>query len=149
VGYIQIGFSAQQPLTVHWDGNSWSLVQTPSTSPTNNDVLWAVTALAADNVWAVGSSTDRVSGNYSKLIEHWDGSAWSTVSHPEPAGSSESYLYSTKATSSNELWAIGAYLKDDTVYQTLIERYSNVPCLTPSGVVSRKNHGTAGTFDVD
>src|SRR5207253_8431742 len=110
--------------------------------------LYSAIALSSTDVWAVGRDGDGFTTNLT-LIEHWDGSAWSTVSHPEPAGSGESYLYSTKATSSNELWAIGAYLKDDTVYQTLIERYSNVPCLTPSSVVSRKSHGTAGTFGID
>ncbi len=250
VGYIQVGFSAQQPLAVHWDGSSWSLVVSPSTSPANNDVLWTVRALSTNDLWAAGTSTDRVSGNYNTLIEHWDGSAWSIVSspnptgsiynfiwgieavsandiwvmgraytgssypglfehwdgsswsivpsaneqsytelygavavssadvwavgregdgfntnltlvehwdgsawsiapHPEPAGSTQSYLYAAKATSSNDLWTVGAYLKNDIVYQTLIERYSNVPCITPSRVVSRKTHGSAGTFDVD
>jgi hypothetical protein len=249
VGYIQVGFSAQQPLAVHWDGNSWSLVQTPSTSPANNDVLWSVTALSPSDVWAVGNSVDRVSGNYNTLIEHWngsawsvvtspnpsgsiynflwgivaastndiwvmgraytgaiypglfehwdgsawsiissgptdqsytelygavassstdvwavgregdgfntnltliehwDGSAWSRVPHPEPAGSTESYLNTAKAVSANDVWTVGAYLKDDVSYQTLIERYSMI-CVTPNAVVSRKNHGTAGTFDL-
>jgi hypothetical protein len=250
VGYIQVGFSAQQPLTLHWDGSSWSLVLSPSTSPANKDVLWAVTALSANDVWAAGDSVDAISGNYSTLIEHWngsawsivpsqnpsgsiynflwgiealsandiwvmgrsytgnsypgliehwdssgwsivpspserfytelygaspqssrdvwavgrqgdgfssnltliehwDGSAWSIVPHPEPAGSTDSYLYRIKGASSNDLWAVGAYLKNDTVYQTLIEHYSSVSCIEPSGVVSRKTHGGAGTFDVD
>jgi hypothetical protein len=250
VGYIQVGFSAQQPLTLHWDGISWSLVLSPSTAPTNKDTLWAVTALSADDVWATGSSVDAVSGDYRTLIEHWNGSAWSIVSspnpsgsiynflwgitaaspndiwvmgrsytgnsypgliehwdgsawsivpspsdqfytelyggsaqssadvwavgrqgggfsnnltliehwngsawsavpHPEPAGSTESYLYRVAGASPNDLWAVGAYLKNDTIYQTLIERYSSVPCITPTGVVSRKTHGSAGTFDID
>jgi hypothetical protein len=249
VGYIQVGFSAQQPLAVHWDGSSWGLVQTPSTSPANNDVLWSVTALSPSDVWAVGNSVDRVSGNYNTLIEHWngsawsvvtspnpsgsiynflwgvaaassndiwvmgraytgstypglferwngsawsiissgptdqsytelygavalsssnvwavgregdgfstnltliehcDGSAWSRVPHPEPAGSTQSYLNATKAVSANDVWTVGAYLKDDVIYQTLIERYSTI-CVTPNAVVSRKDHGTAGTFDL-
>jgi hypothetical protein len=249
VGYIQVGFSAQQPLAVHWDGSSWSLVTTPSTSPANNDILWSVTALSPGDVWAAGYSVDRVSGNYNTLIEHWngsawsivpspnpsgsiynflwgiaaaspndiwvmgrayngaiypglfehwngsawnivssgptdqsytelygavalsstdiwavgregdgfntnltliehwDGSAWSRASHPEPAGSTESYLNATKAASANDLWTVGAYLKNDSTYRTLIERYSTIPC--PNAVVSRKNHGTAGSFDID
>jgi hypothetical protein len=83
------------------------------------------------------------------LIEHWDGNAWTIVPHPEPAGSTDSYLYRIEGASSNDLWAVGAYLKNDTIYQTLIERSSSVPCVIPSGVVSRKTHGTAGNFDIN
>ena len=38
-----------------------------ATPPSDGD-LWAVTATAADNVWAVG---DVSGGN--ALVEHWDG----------------------------------------------------------------------------
>jgi hypothetical protein len=250
VGYIQIGFSAQQPLIMHWDGSSWSLVLSPSTSLANHDILWAVSAVSTNNVWASGSSTDAVTGDYSTFIQHWDGNAWNIVPSPNPSGSiynfvwgieavsaddiwvmgraydgssypsliehwdgsawsvtpspsvqfyneiyhasaisstdvwavgrygggfsdnvamvmhwdgsawsvaanpnppgatEDNFLYSVAALSSQDVWAVGSYFKDGR-FQTLIERYSNVPCLTPSAVVSRKTHGSAGTFDID
>jgi hypothetical protein len=250
VGYIQIGFSAQQPLTLHWDGSSWSLVLSPSTAPNNQDILWSVTALATNNIWAVGYSTDAVSGQYRTLIEHWNGTAWSIVTSPNPTGSiynftwgieavspndvwvmgraydgslypsliehwdgsawsvtpspseqfynevydasavsstdvwavgrygggfsdniamvmhwngsawsvvpnpnppgatENNFLYSVHAVAAQDVWAVGSYFKDQK-FQTLIERYSTVPCLTATAAVSRKTHGTAGNFDIN
>src|SRR5439155_14251360 len=123
VGYIQVGFSAQQPLAIHWDGTSWSLVQTPSTSPANNDVLWSVTALSSNDVWAVGNSVDRVSGNYNTLIEHWNGNAWSVVASPNPTGSIYNFIWGIAAGTPNDIWVMGrAY--DGATYPGLFERWN-------------------------
>jgi hypothetical protein len=130
-----------------WNGSAWNIVSSGPTDQSYTELYGAV-AFSSSNVWAVGREGDGFNTNLT-LIEHWDGSAWSRVPHPEPAGSTQSYLNATKATSPNEVWTVGAYLKDDLSYQTLIERYSSIPCLAPSGAVSRKVHGTAGTFDVD
>jgi hypothetical protein len=50
--------------------------------------------------------------------------------------------------SASECWAVGFY-NTGQVPQTLIERYTVSTPPTPTSVVSRKIHGSAGTFDVD
>jgi len=46
--------NATQSLVLHWDGGSWKRVAVPS--PGTDNVLYAVAASSAQNLWAVGSA---------------------------------------------------------------------------------------------
>jgi hypothetical protein len=59
-----------------------------------------VATTSADDAWAVGSSA---SGN--PQIVHWDGTAWTPVPAPSPAGYAS--LYGVAATSASNAWAVG------------------------------------------
>lgn len=85
---------------------SWTIVASPSPN-TNLNILYGVSAVSANDVWAVGYS-DNSSGNISTLIEHWDGSQWSVVSSPN-LGPKTNELYSVAAISTNDVWAVGFY----------------------------------------
>lgn len=65
-------------LAEHFDGKTWHVV--PVQDPGNaGDHLYAVDAVAPDNVWAAGQ---RLSSNGlpdQGLIEHWDGKRWSVA----------------------------------------------------------------------
>lgn len=43
-------------LTEHWDGNSWTIVDSPS--PHHAALLYSVSAISTNNVWAVGFTFD-------------------------------------------------------------------------------------------
>jgi hypothetical protein len=132
VGYIQVGFSAQKPLTMHWDGSSWSLVLSPGSAPNNQDILWAVTVVSANDVWAAGYSTDAVSGQFRTLIEHWNGSAWSIVPSPNPTGSIYNFVWGIEAVSANDIWVMGRSYTG-AAYPTLIEHWTGSAwSVTPS-----------------
>lgn len=60
---------------VHWDGSTWSHV--PGPTPGFGQRLYAVEALAANDVWASGEYQDSL--GYQTLMLHWNGSAWSEV----------------------------------------------------------------------
>jgi hypothetical protein len=62
-----------RPLIEHWDGTSWTVVPSPYR---NEAELSGVAAIAANDVWAVGS---RSGGAFGSLILHWDGQRWSLV----------------------------------------------------------------------
>src|SRR3954447_19732206 len=64
--------------------------------------LMAVTALAADDVWAVGTA-----GHNASLIEHWDGSSWQRFESPSLGRLTE--LRSISAVSPTDIWAAGAW----------------------------------------
>jgi hypothetical protein len=83
----------------HWDGSAWSVVTTPNVG-TGANTLYGVTALATDDVWAVGESKRGA------LVLHYDGSVWSVVPGAEGVGS-DSTLYSLAAASPNDVWAVG------------------------------------------
>jgi len=76
-------------LIEHWNGTKWSIVPSPKAPSYYYDTfLSAVTAISANNVWAVGdtcgipSCGGGSSQNYSPLIEHWDGTSWSVAYGP-------------------------------------------------------------------
>jgi hypothetical protein len=71
-----------QPFAEHWDGAVWSKV--PVASPGVNFSFSSLTAIATDDVWAVGYS----SSGGGPFAEHWDGSSWSVVTTTNPGPNS-------------------------------------------------------------
>lgn len=61
-----------QPLILHWDGLSWSVI--PHASAPIGSSLSYVVAISSNDVWAVGSGPP-----YGSHVEHWNGSVWTTV----------------------------------------------------------------------
>jgi len=91
-------------LIEHWNGSAWSMV--PSPQPTNfygYAGLTGVTALAADNIWAVGFDQNS-SGITQAFVIHWDGHAWTQVATPADAGG----LSAVAAVTANDIWAVGS-----------------------------------------
>jgi hypothetical protein len=84
-----------ESLIEHWNGTSWSVVSNPGRSS-----LQGASALATNNVWAVGLAA--AGGE----IEHWDGTAWTIVASPSEYGDSIS-LRAVTAVSATDLWAVG------------------------------------------
>jgi hypothetical protein len=76
-----VGYSMQQnapasqtrTLTIHWDGNTWSVVPSGFFNR-----LSSVSAVSSNDVWAVGNHR---SGLFT-ITMHWNGSNWSMVPSP-------------------------------------------------------------------
>ena len=117
VGFYVNTSLVTQTLIEHWNGTSWSVVKSPSPAPINNE-LFSVAAVSANNVWAVGFSTNSTADH--TLIEHWNGSSWSVVKSPSPGSSSDS-LSGVAATSASDVWAVGT---SNTFSLTLIEHWN-------------------------
>jgi hypothetical protein len=82
----------------------WSVVSSPNGSGEHNR-LSDVAVVSGNDIWAVGN-TGAGLGPLSTLIEHWNGTTWSTV--PSPNGVFEvNYLNAVSAVSSNDVWAVG------------------------------------------
>ena len=93
-----------QTLAEHWNGTNWRVVKTPPLGSSSNE-LRGVSALAANDIWAVGS---LAMGNISLTVtEHWNGTQWSAVPSPSPTG--DDYLLGVAAVSSKDVWAVGDY----------------------------------------
>ena len=99
--------NAAQTLIVHWDGSGWSVVANPN-YPGENNYLYSVSAVAADDIWAVGFFNACGGCVANTLVEHWDGTGWSLIASPN-AGTSTNYLYRLSASSSSDVWAVGYY----------------------------------------
>lgn len=94
--------TGKQTLIERWDGSAWTRVNSPA--PESQSGLFAVTATAANNAWAVGSSQDS-SGTEHALIERWNGSSWAQAA--SPTGSGPAFLSGVAATSAGNAWAVG------------------------------------------
>jgi hypothetical protein len=88
------------PLVLHWDGLTWTQVAVPVPPGANLPFLEGMTALATDDVWAVGTQQTK-----EPLIAHWDGTSWTDVA--SPAQSEVARLESIVAVSAGDLWAVG------------------------------------------
>jgi S-layer homology domain len=102
-------------LTEHWDGTAWSIIPSPNTNTPDNDTLWAVSASASNDVWAVGNYSDHNNNDTIKsLTEHWDGTSWSIVPAPF-LGDFADQLWAVNTLAPNDAWAVGAYNVGNTV----------------------------------
>jgi hypothetical protein len=116
VGYHIIPRGIYRTLVMHWDGSTWSVVPSPNVA--SETQLYSVSVVAANDVWAVGYYRDTRSVIRTLTI-HWDGSAWSVIPSPS-VGPFDSQLFSVDAISANDVWAVGRYVNEYYVLQTLI-----------------------------
>jgi hypothetical protein len=107
VGYTE---AATAGLILHWDGTAWSRELEQSPGRHGEEAFDGVSAESATDVWAVGSKTgDAGSGSGVGISEHWDGSTWTSVPVPAPAGAETYYLASVATIAPDDAWAVGAY----------------------------------------
>jgi hypothetical protein len=102
-GYNLTTSSETETLMLHWNGSAWSQTSAPA-ALTDGTQLNAVTAVSANDAWAVGQY-NTASDFEHPLILHWDGTAWAKQQLP-PLGQSVYVLNSVAATAS-DVWAVG------------------------------------------
>jgi hypothetical protein len=102
VGFLGTSYQPTGTLIEHWNGTQWSIVQSPNPSPGSGYELNAVTALATNDVWAVGAYQNH---GYKTLMEHWNGTQWSVI--PSPGTPGQPILTGVTAISKNDVWAVG------------------------------------------
>jgi hypothetical protein len=147
VGYQPAVNGAMLALVEHFDGHAWSVVATPNVSTTGN-VLFSVTANSANDIWAVGSSSDEATTSEQTLVLHFDGTQWTVVASPNPlpaAFLNQNILLSVKAISAKDVTAVG-FLSDANSLRelTLVEhwdgtQWSVIPSPNPSDAANTLN----------
>ena len=110
------------PLTVHWDGSTWTNV--PDPLPLNpGTALVGVADISSADAYAIGNQ-----GSAHGLVEQWDGTAWTRPADqppfPEPNGDTfaQNTVSAISATSASNVWIVGTYLQ--TVYGNIWDPYS-------------------------
>jgi hypothetical protein len=97
---------AGEALILHWDGSRWKIVKNPGGNPRFYDAnLLGITALSANDIWAVGQTTTSEEHN---MIQHWNGTKWSIVPSPH-FNTNVDFLYSVSAISATDIWAVGTF----------------------------------------
>src|SRR5215470_16595044 len=88
----------------HFDGDSWSVVESPHFA--SSEVLRAIQAVSDQDIFAVGSFRDGF-GTQRPLVEHFDGAAWSIVPTPQLEQGQGAVLNSLTIISDLDIWAVG------------------------------------------
>ena len=137
VGHEIVASSTTIARIAHFDGSAWTAIQHPAMRPGTslNDVV----AIAADDVWAVG--TDGTSG----LFLHWNGVQWSehtVLNGADPV--------SVAGVSGDDVWAVGRsayYHFDGQSWMTVpITNKPGQSVRTGMDVVGRCAVWTVGSF---
>jgi hypothetical protein len=93
-------------LVEHWDGKRWTKVPSPSPGGANGSYLQGISAVSANDAWAVGNYfANEDLTKVKTLIMHWDGTRWSTIASPSPNGYVN--LADVSAVSASDAWAVG------------------------------------------
>ncbi len=122
VGVQGTASGGSKPLIIHWTGKKWAQVTAPSLSAFQA-YLNRVTALGANNLWAVGTAFAS-SGGASTLIEHYDGKHWTVVAGPNP-GQYGSQLSGVSGSAAGDVWADGGtFTNPSGTYVTLTEHWN-------------------------
>jgi hypothetical protein len=100
-------------LVAHWDGRQWTQIG-PSTA---DDFLTDVSAVSADDVWAVGGNGRE------PITYHWDGSTWEESVLPAPGV--DAYLSGVEAIASDDVWTVGRSIVDGS-FQGFIGHWNGV-----------------------
>lgn len=96
-------------LILHWNGIDWTSSQISGLGNADS-TLYSIDAIAANDIWAAGETSDPSSSssgtltNTHPLLAHWDGASWSAYTIYNVDGS----LSVISASSANDVWSGGS-----------------------------------------
>jgi hypothetical protein len=106
-----------QTLAESWNGATWSIVPSPSTSPSEQNDLQGVSCTGPSTCMAVGYYS---SGTIQQtLVEAWNGASWSIVPSPNITTTQRNALSSVSCTGPSACTAVG----DGSSLATLVETW--------------------------
>lgn len=127
VGHVFTGYPTDYlPLVLRWRGGSWDYVATATLLPQTvypfaprGGLAYDVTALAPDDIWAVGQAQGfGVGATTAPMALHWDGSNWTDVEVPRVANRHHA-LNDVVAISTDDVWAVGDYRNIAAAYHAV------------------------------
>lgn len=159
VGAVGTESLATKTLILAWKGQRHGWNQVPSPSPAGSgsvadSELQAVAAVSPADAWAVGyANTGRSPARrWATLIEHWNGTKWTTVPSPDPSRGrcANDRLFGVAASRAGT-WAVGSScraplilrLKDGQWRQVRSPRPAGTPAQLSSVAVTSKTNAWA------
>jgi hypothetical protein len=106
-----------------WSGSAWTVHSTPSPSGSSSSSLSGISCVASTDCTSGGDFT-KSSGTNVTLAEHWNGTAWSLQSTPNPAGATSSDLSGLSCTASSACAAVGTERTGAGTNVTLVESFT-------------------------
>lgn len=142
VGYMVSAPGVTQTLIEHWDGSTWQVVTSPNPGTQNNE-LFGVSVVSANDVWAAGFTSNSTTGKRmpvdKTLVEHWNGTQWNVIRSPNPYSGSN-HLEAVAAVSASDVWATGTGI---SAGHTLIEHWNGKAW----SAVTSPSPGSGGDLD--
>jgi hypothetical protein len=115
--------NSAKPVAERWNGTEWSLQEPPYPTGAQSGSLNGVSCTSSTSCVAVGEFVSS-SGTTASLAEKWNGTAWSLVEVPSPAGAKYSSLRGMSCVSSTECIAVGEYENSSSKYVALAEKWN-------------------------
>ena len=109
VGRTQVNKSSFEGLALHWNGTTWSVSPgfSAALSPLGGASAAGVADISPGDAYAIGNSATTAVGS----LVHWNGTAWSPVPLPLPAGAhSNTTLNAISARGPGDVWIVGTFL---------------------------------------
>ena len=129
VGVVSSNGTAPQTLVETWNGASWTITPSPSTSPTQYNYLSGVSCTSPTACVAVGNFSN---GTVQTLVETWNGASWVITPSPNTSATQYNNLSGVSCTSPTACVAVGSY-QSITNSQTLVETWNGALwTITPS-----------------
>ena len=120
VGYRVAEKNQYVPITMHWNGKEWRMVEAPAPSKVSN-YLYDVTLAGSTDVWAAGYQYNG-SGAVIPLLLRWDGGEWRTMAAPQ-VDSEYVVLNSVSATAEDDVWVAGINGQPDRTNKSLVAHW--------------------------
>ena len=127
--------NVQQTLVESWNGNAWSIIPSPNEGSGADD-LDGVSCMGPTSCVAVGAYSSNPIPTLN-LVESWNGTAWSIIPSPDPAGDVNT-LFGVSCTSATSCVAVGfskpsVPVLSESVSQNLVESWNGTAwSITPS-----------------
>ncbi len=107
------GFIGTHMLVMHYDGSSWTVMDTPMLGGGSGDIIWGMDAIGPNDVWFFGDDHPQPLLPQAALSMHWDGSSFDIVNVPQVNDQVNGFgngnsLRAGFALSTDDIWAVGA-----------------------------------------
>jgi hypothetical protein len=155
------GVNTFSSLALRWNGTTWSKVTTPNPGGSGtgiSNVLLGGHCVSSTDCWAVGGYNNS-NGALLTFAVHWNGSAWTKFSTPNPGGTAlndDNALGRVTCTSTTNCFAVGGDGNTTTNPNTttslnLVERWngttwSQVATPNPSGTATNSFQNLQGVY---
>jgi len=119
VGTVNTGEANPGQVIERWNGTEWTVVAGPTFASGDVPSLKAMTAISANDIWAVGSLLSDGGEILNFLFEHWDGQSWASTSRVV----NDAFLFGVSADAANDVWAVGFAGPENDKSKTLVMHY--------------------------